>query len=436
MINLSKVDFQSSKKPKTGQKGLFWGLTFYESIWGPLLEPTHISSTSELVDRFGNYDATLDNKSDFMQAWNFLEYSTNLKIYRVGTASNNPIFSTNVLTGMGGNSNSHLFLDSVTGGDTSVWNSSDNGSDVFIRLGDMTRHEDEPTYGTDQVCFCYAKYTGALGNQIGISTANYLDVLSEKYVWNQTSWTEIDLVDVSNFVAGGDISGETSGASGTISAVNGNRIEIIYTEGSVAFVSGENVDNVVSFVATETTCSNIDNYDKETNFSFDDILPRSLVINEFAVAITVDNILKDVVILSMDNDKPNYIEDFENPWIGFFVDTNLTIAVDTDDTATKYGKIPVSVTKRNLRFGANDMIPNTEIAELIGKLSSVYFADYDVIFSENNDNVIKDAIDTLADERFIIPIINNYGYVDYGYLIDNYSDFITTHDGYNIIIVG
>ena len=60
--------------------------------WGPVLEPTTISSEIELVKTFGKPNDT--TFASFFSAANFLSYSNNLKVVRaVGSAARNAVSS-------------------------------------------------------------------------------------------------------------------------------------------------------------------------------------------------------------------------------------------------------------------------------------------------------------------------------------------------------
>lgn len=60
--------------------------------WGPVLEPTTISSEIELVKTFGKPNDT--TFASFFSAANFLSYSNNLKVVRaVGSAARNAVAS-------------------------------------------------------------------------------------------------------------------------------------------------------------------------------------------------------------------------------------------------------------------------------------------------------------------------------------------------------
>ena len=53
-------------------------------VWGPVLEPTQVTSEQDLVQRFGKpYDA---NAASFYTAANFLAYSNNLQLVRISTS--------------------------------------------------------------------------------------------------------------------------------------------------------------------------------------------------------------------------------------------------------------------------------------------------------------------------------------------------------------
>jgi len=70
---------------------------------------------------------------------------------------------------------------------------------------------------------------------------------------------QLTLADASNFVVGGDITGDNDNANdgiGTIQSKSGNVVNVIVTSG--IFVSGNGVDNVNPFVGDETVVSTVD----------------------------------------------------------------------------------------------------------------------------------------------------------------------------------
>lgn len=109
--------------------------------WGPCLELTEINTGVQLNKVFGDPDSNTANS--FFTAWNFLQYSTDLKVARsVGTNTKNAT----------ANSNGQLIM---------------NGTDYFNNV-----------YPTTSTNSWTARYPGALGNSIKV------------YVWaNNAVWT-------------------------------------------------------------------------------------------------------------------------------------------------------------------------------------------------------------------------------------------------------
>lgn len=109
--------------------------------WGPCLELTEVNTGVQLNKLFGDPDSNTANS--FFTAWNFLQYSTDLKVARsVGTNTKNAT----------ANSNGQLIM---------------NGTDYFNNV-----------YPTTSTNSWTARYPGALGNSIKV------------YVWaNNAVWT-------------------------------------------------------------------------------------------------------------------------------------------------------------------------------------------------------------------------------------------------------
>ena len=104
--------------------------------WGPVLEPTTISSEIELVKTFGKPNDT--TFASFFSAANFLSYSNNLKVVRaVGSAARNAV-----------------------------------ASGTAVQIKNAEQWEASYASGQGAVGYFAAKYPGALGNSLKVSMAD------------------------------------------------------------------------------------------------------------------------------------------------------------------------------------------------------------------------------------------------------------------------
>ena len=163
--------------------------------WGPVLEPTTISSENELVAKFGK--PTDANAQSWFTAANFLSYSSNLLNIRTGTTAQK---------------------NAVSSGTAST-------------INNRTVYEQNFMAGTGTIKFT-AKYPGALGNSIAIAVA---DAASFKSV--TLSGT------VTTLTSAATLTGGTSGAAQT------KFLTELYVGAIVKDSTGATVGTVVSITS-------------------------------------------------------------------------------------------------------------------------------------------------------------------------------------------
>jgi len=361
MINLGKIKFSTEVKQIQEEQGNFYGCSWMQTNWGPIKQLVSVRDNKELDLLFGTYDDS--NENAWFQMYNFLLYSRNLKVFRCGSETAIPTFDGgNDLTAVNGSSNSHLFVSDENTDTIDTWNSTDNGSDLYIRLNDLGEEENLPTFASTQILFVAARYTGTEGNNIGISIANYLDDLSTRTIFKSSD-------------------------------------------------------------------------DVESNPYFYEFFRRPLGLNEYAIAITFNDVIVATEILSTDPLSNNYIENWDNNYVVLRLDTNHTISVSTDSDSTKRDNTIFSIQNEKLLFGSSDIIGDTYIVDQLDMLKDVYRYDFDVVFSETTVDLIRDKLEEICQARGeTISIINNSDYTEVGYLQMNDGNFILLNTGGRLII--
>jgi len=183
------ITYETNVPKKTGPKGPFWGLTFLETDWGNINHSTPVADEAELILKFGNYNSV--NENDWMQAWNFLQYSPSLKIFRVAkkeqvltwTADPTPALAT-----VTGSATAHLFVFDkalVAATLTSYWLNT-NGTSLFYHYNDISQKQNIPTMLTNQLLFIHGRYCGNRGNDLAVSIVNDESDLSTVTVFNSS----------------------------------------------------------------------------------------------------------------------------------------------------------------------------------------------------------------------------------------------------------
>lgn len=137
-VKITEQD-QVASIPATG--GTVGG-TVGQFRWGPVEKATLVTSENELVNQFGTPNAT--NVVDFLTSANFLSYTSALYVVRVAGA--NALNAT---------------AEATTGSGTA-------GTGLLVKNDDV--YEDSYSDGSGNVGPWVAKYAGALGNSIKVST--------------------------------------------------------------------------------------------------------------------------------------------------------------------------------------------------------------------------------------------------------------------------
>ena len=189
--------------------------------WGPVLEPTTISSENELVAKFGK--PTDANAQSWFTAANFLSYSSNLLNIRTGTTAQK---------------------NAVSSGTAST-------------INNRTHYEQTFMSGTGTIKFT-AKYPGALGNSIAIAVADAHTFKSVTLSGTATATT-----------ASATLTGGTSGAAQTrfltelyVGAVVKNAAGVVI--GTVLTITSDSVVTLAANAAVGITSAAITLYSNWT----------------------------------------------------------------------------------------------------------------------------------------------------------------------------
>jgi len=397
-----RISYQEKITQRAPSEGPFYGLTFLECRFGQMNVPVRINTPLKLEKYFGRYftesevtGGQTDTKNLWMQAYNFLQYSQNLKIFRVGKNTCTPTFTANDLTAVSGAGNANTFINSKNHSQAvSVWNNINNGSDIFLNLNDFSTEQNIPTFGTNQILFVAAKYPGTLGNEIGITIANSGTDLENSYVFKYPSLT---VGDASSFGAGDIITGDTTGASGEIKQIIENQIyyELISI---VDFSSSETINT-----ATTTVSAKVDEDDVEDKIELSTLFDNTISSTEVGVVITVGNEIKEYKILSLDYTADNFIENMESDYVLFYVNPDITPGSEDVNTVNE-------VINEQLQFGACDPVTNSEITTQIDSLKANRFGKYQVIFIETGNIDILTKLDETISSESRIFVVNDQSY--------------------------
>jgi hypothetical protein len=428
MANYENIVWKNEAKEETIRNNFINSLTFGLFDWGNINLPTEI--TLDTIQKlFGTYDT--ENEEEWMQAYNFLSYVNSLDIYRISHLSTYPTFDagTDYLTDVDGISHAMAFVRNVTSGNKCTWNESDNGSDLILKLNDQSIPTNEPTFASDQVLFIYAKYAGGYGNNIGIAIATYLDDLTTTYIFNNDYI--LDVTDASSFSVGNTITGDTSGATGTITAIKNNAIYVSLTT-NTEFDSTETINTATTTIQSVTDPDQIDN-----NPLFFDIVGRQLDYNEICIVETLDNNIVNSHIVSLDSDDTDklYIENIESDYIEIILNPSYTPVVSTDNLATMQSKLPESLPNFKLAFGDSgfNYIELNDYLEQLENLKDEHFTDMNIIFSEVQDYRVQEKVVEVVDARSnTFAILNKNAKLPGSVsplLITNDDIYIVTNDG-------
>jgi len=349
----------------------FWGLTAFEGSWGNIGLPTVVRTPEELIEKFGNYmEATehlYSTEPDWMQAYNFLQYTSNLSVFRYASITNTPTFDgvTSDLTSITGSSHAQIFINSTSHSDsTSVWNEINNGSNIYLKLNDFQISRTVPDFATDQLLFVCGKYAGIRGNDLKVSIANSSTDFSSFYV---SAFDSMLVADASSFSVDDTITGDTSTATAVIKQIIGDTIYYDQTS-TTDFSVGEGINTATTTITSLTAGDDVEN-----NIPFSELFSRRPRSDEFAIVVTLDDKLMEYQIISFDNTQANYIGDVEMNWIGLEWDQNWTSAQISP------------VCSVALSFGAN---------------TSPSIADSEIL--------IKRGLSPTFTKRFVVGFVSNY----------------------------
>ena len=467
MPNYKNIFFEDKEKIIDTDYKDVNALTPVLAHWGNITLPTFVTKNT-LIDKFGNYDS--DNEDEWMQAYNFLTYSDNLEIFRISDVTPVPTFDgvTDYLTSVDDIGHAHLFINNISDPNeelVNVWHQTDNGSSLIFKKNDDTNATNEPNFATDQLMLVYAKYAGEEGNNIGISTASYLDDLKTSYVFKE--YYEIQLASTSGYSVDEVIYGATSKAEGTIKRIVDDYLYVDVTYGE--FVNGEDiyrnyttieyidgndiyVADATEFIATETiegltsgataTISSkvgniltttpiagtfqvgekihdsadaitaiVDKDDVDENETFFDSFPKTLKVNEFTLVVTHNDIIKERHLLSLDPEDNNYIENMESDYIYIYHDVNITLSVDGDSLSDKQDRMIPHISNEKLLFGESGLsgIGTSRWTGQLEELKDKTICRSSIIFSDNQTLAIQQKIQDVVDDRGnSFAILNNY----------------------------
>lgn len=423
MANFQNISIIAENQRQYDLEGSFYGLTFFQSDWGNIDLPTEVTDVNDFVSKFGEYRA--DNKNDWFQIYNFLQYSRNLKIFRLAWLESFPNFDagTHDLLTAYGSTHSHLFLNSKFYSDRfSVWNSVNNGSTLYFKANDLSPVQNTPTFlPTHQHIFVSGKYAGERGNDIGITIANINTDLENSYVFKHT---ELFVNDKSLFTIGDVVIGDTSLASGVVVQIHSNQ-DIIYVDkcSISSFTIGETVNVGLDSITDMNSADDVD-----TNYKLSEVFKRSINIHEIGIVVTLDDQIMESGIYSLSYTDDNYILVNEFQWINVIINSDwidprtLTVAADQNKN------IIAEITNDKLRLGFSTFLPEPSGVDQLDLLKDEYFADFSVLFT---DTYVYDLIEKLKEinntrNDFILIFNRTQEMVDINYLVDIFDNYVFT----------
>lgn len=395
---------EENESVKTADK-LFFGLTFLEARFGPLLVPTEVSTPRDFLNKFGRYlDADeltaghAGTEQEWMMAWNFLFYSENLRIFRIGKDSITPTFGGGgSLVSLVGSMNSHLFVQSKSAGAAyDVWNSS-NGAEPFVALSDVEWINDEPTFLTDQLFYLYAKYPGILGNSLKVSIYNYEVDPEKEFVFN---WDSYIASAPTNFSVGDFVYNTSIGFTAYVRKVDGTKVwfentSSVTLSGGEVLTDGSVSDTTVSFTAGDTF---------EENIAINMLFDRKAQEFEFYFVLTLDGNIVDSKILSLQQGSNESLYEYENQYVAFKVPDDYTLPSEAG-TADDY--IPQNITAQPLLLGQCDTPSDSEIANYLEKIKYDWFGSSVVIFCVDPDSVTDGKLIEISEETDSKVVVYN-----------------------------
>ena len=183
-IKITEQDLVSSQQSVVSTSGAIAG----QYRWGPIDQPTLVSGESDLVNKFGKPNAT--NVVDFLSAANFVGYSAPLYVVRVANTALNATAEAN--TGSG-----------TTGTGVSIKNDQVYLNTASYDIGPWA-----------------AKYSGALGNSLKVSTC------PSASAWQSNLTGTFTVAAGSSAVVGSGSAANTELTVGDVVVLNGRSIKV------------------------------------------------------------------------------------------------------------------------------------------------------------------------------------------------------------------
>lgn len=395
---MKKIRYLENDINKRITNGPFFGLTLFHSNWGNLNYPTRVADQDDLEEKFG-YLAS--EKDDWMQAWNFLNYSENLKIFRVGKQSPSETFDVlDDLTSVTGIGNAMTFLNNMNTAittATSVWNSVTNGASIYYHLNDIHVPQNEPTLGINQLIFIAAKYPGTLGNDIGLSIVNSDSDLDASYVFQ---FDYSNTTTASGITAGDTIVGSTTSASATVKQIISDTVYFEMDFGT--FSAGETFTKNSTAIGTLSAINT--GTDVADKIKMNQIFDRKLLEHEIGIVVSVENKIVESEIVSLDYINDNYIEDWDSKYLEFIVNENYEDPTDMFPL-NKSNYMVWEMVNEKLLFGASDTPTTSEIKSQLDVLKGNTFGRFATIFHNNTDIASYISLNILNRNR--MQVVNN-----------------------------
>ena len=193
------ISYQEANNTISPSSGIY-GLTGCEAKWGNLGLAYPVRTQQEFRDHFGDYFITpYSNKDLWMQAYDFLKYSTNLYFYRFGYMETTETWNvSDELSATAKSANAHIFINNVAEAtDTAGYTKSNavlSGADykIYFRANDLIGERYEPTLSATHSLFIASRYPGIMGNDFKISIATDSDNFSTTDVFDDTD-PDIDI---------------------------------------------------------------------------------------------------------------------------------------------------------------------------------------------------------------------------------------------------
>lgn len=320
----SSYEYNSAKRTNTSAKGKFFGLGLCRASFGEVAVPRLINTIEEFIHHYGKFsDAHADHQNEWMQIWNALQYTQNMKVFRMGKKYNDITFTGDVISAVGGSQNAHLFFNDVTSAySSSLWSLSDNGSDVYFSLNDW-HEENAPDFGANQRMFISAKYTGSFGNGIGITIINSNADYQSSYIFRYDSMQLTNSALLTLTVGETIKQGSVEGVIEQIiqDPASATKMEVFYRlRGITGFTSGVALDNGMMI----TGVADKDDFDG-FNYSFSEMFDNPPENDEILVAILRDGEILETHKLDFDITSNQYVENIKSDYIKI-MDNRTTIA--------------------------------------------------------------------------------------------------------------